>query len=47
MQCLLGGAFRELERSVAAVSRRPGLTAAELRAWYARNEPEFLGDNET
>jgi regulator of RNase E activity RraA len=37
-------AFRELERSVAAVSRRPGLTAAGLRAWYAQNEPEFLGD---
>jgi regulator of RNase E activity RraA len=40
-------AFRALERSVAAVSRRPGLTAAELRAWYAQNEPEFLGDEET
>ena len=40
-------AFRELERSVAAVSRRPGLTAAQLRAWYAENEPEFLGDEET
>jgi regulator of RNase E activity RraA len=39
-------AFRELERSIAAVSRRPGLTAAELRAWYAQNEPEFLGDEE-
>jgi len=39
-------AFRELERSVAAVSRRPGLTVAELRAWYAANEPEFLGDEE-
>ena len=39
-------AFRELERSIAEVSRRPGLTAAELRAWYASNEPEFLGDEE-
>ncbi len=39
-------AFRELERSVAEVSRRPGLTAKELRAWYAANEPEFLGDEE-
>lgn len=36
-------AFRELERSVAEVSRRPGLTAKELRAWYAAFEPEFLG----
>jgi regulator of RNase E activity RraA len=39
-------AFRDLERSVAAVSRRPGLTAAALRAWYAQNEPEFLGDED-
>jgi regulator of RNase E activity RraA len=39
-------AFRELERSVAAVSRRPNLTVAELRAWYAQNEPEFLGSEE-
>ena len=38
--------FRALERSVAEVSRRPGLTAAQLRAWYASNEPEFLGDEE-
>ena len=37
-------AFRELERSVAETIRRPGLTVAELRAWYAANEPEFLGD---
>ena len=37
-------AFRELERSVAAMIRKPGLTAKELRAWYAANEPEFLGD---
>ena len=49
VQVVLDGmaAFRELERSVAEVSRRPGLTAAELRAWYAANEPEFLGDEET
>jgi len=39
-------AFRTLERSVAEVIARPGLTAAELRAWYAANEPEFLGDEE-
>ena len=39
-------AFRELERSIAEVSRRPGLTAKALRAWYAANEPEFLGDDE-
>ena len=28
------------------IARKPGLTAAELRAWYASNEPEFLGDEE-
>ena len=39
-------AFRALERSAAAIIRKPGLTAAELRAWYAANEPEFLGDKE-
>ncbi len=22
---------------------RPGLTVAQMRAWYAENEPEFLG----
>jgi regulator of RNase E activity RraA len=38
--------FRALERSAAAIARKPGLTAAELRAWYASNEPEFLGDEE-
>ena len=37
-------AFRALERSAAETINRPGLTAAELRAWYAANEPEFLGD---
>jgi regulator of RNase E activity RraA len=39
-------AFRALERSAAETINRPGLTAAELRAWYASNEPEFLGDAE-
>jgi regulator of RNase E activity RraA len=39
-------AFRALERSAAETINRPGLTAAELRAWYAANEPEFLGDEE-
>jgi regulator of RNase E activity RraA len=37
-------AFRELERSIAELLRKPGLTARELREWYAKNEPEFLGD---
>jgi regulator of RNase E activity RraA len=37
-------AFRTLERSVAELLDRPGLTAADLRRWYAENEPEFLGD---
>ena len=37
-------AFRELERSPGFI-RKPGLTAKELRAWYAANEPEFLGDD--
>jgi hypothetical protein len=40
------GPFRELERSAAAIISKPGLTARELRAWYASNEPEFLGDEE-
>ncbi len=39
-------AFRALERSAAAIIFKPGLTAKELRAWYAANEPEFLGDTE-
>lgn len=38
--------FRALERSAAAIARKPGLTAAELRAWYASSEPEFLGDEQ-
>jgi 4-hydroxy-4-methyl-2-oxoglutarate aldolase len=38
-------AFRALERSAAEIIRKPGLTARELRAWYAANEPEFLGDD--
>jgi regulator of RNase E activity RraA len=37
--------FRALERSQSAIARTPGLTAAGLRAWYAANEPEALGDN--
>jgi regulator of RNase E activity RraA len=37
-------AFRELERGMNTKAREPGLTAAGLRAWYAANEPEFLGD---
>ena len=41
------GAFRQLERSAAAIIGKPGLTAKELRAWYAANEPEFLGDEES
>ncbi len=46
VQVVLDGmaAFRELERSIAEISRRPGLTAKQLRAWYAEFEPEFLGD---
>ena len=40
-------AFRALERSAAAIIHKPGLTARELRAWYAANEPEFLGDKST
>jgi regulator of RNase E activity RraA len=38
-------AFRALERSVQDLLRTPGLTAKQLRAWYAANEPEFLGDD--
>jgi regulator of RNase E activity RraA len=37
--------FRALERSAAEIIHKPGLTAKELRAWYAANEPEFLGDD--
>ncbi|MBM4408071.1 MAG: hypothetical protein FJ038_05590 [Chloroflexi bacterium] len=48
LQAVIDGipAFRALERSAAETINRPGLTAAELRAWYAANEPEFLGDEE-
>jgi hypothetical protein len=38
--------FRALEASVAELLDRPGLTAAEMRAWYAANEPAFLGGEE-
>ena len=37
--------FRALERSQSAIARTPGLTAAQLRAWYAANEPEALGES--
>jgi len=49
VQTIIDGmpAFRALERSAAAMIFKPGLTAAELRAWYAANEPEFLGDEES
>jgi regulator of RNase E activity RraA len=39
-------AFRALERSMSEMLDRPGLTAADIRRWYADNEPEFLGDDE-
>ena len=35
--------FRALEASVAELLDRPGLTAAQMRAWYEENEPAFLG----
>jgi regulator of RNase E activity RraA len=35
--------FQRLERSMQELLARPGLTVAQLRAWYAENEPEFLG----
>ena len=35
--------FKRLERSMQELLATPGLTVAELRAWYAANEPEFLG----
>jgi regulator of RNase E activity RraA len=38
--------FMALERSMQAMVREPGLTAARMRAWYERNEPEFLGGDE-
>lgn len=39
--------FRALEASVAELLDRPGLTAAEMRAWYAEHEPAFLGGDES
>ena len=38
--------FRALEASVTALLDTPGLTAAQIRAWYAANEPAFLGGDE-
>jgi regulator of RNase E activity RraA len=35
--------FLRLERSMQSMLEEPGLTVARLRAWYAENEPEFLG----
>jgi 4-hydroxy-4-methyl-2-oxoglutarate aldolase len=35
--------FKKLERSMQELLSRPGLTVAQMRAWYAENEPEFLG----
>jgi 4-hydroxy-4-methyl-2-oxoglutarate aldolase len=39
-------AFRALESSMVAMLDVPGVTAADIRAWYAANEPEFLGGDE-
>ena len=39
--------FRALEASVAALLDTPGLTAAQMRAWYVANEPAFLGGDES
>ena len=39
--------FRALEASVAELLDRPRLTAAQMRAWYAENEPAFLGGEES
>ncbi len=39
--------FRALEASVAMLLDSPGITAAEIRAWYAANEPAFLGGDES
>ena len=39
--------FRALEASVAELLDRPGLTAAQMRAWYEQNEPAFLGGDES
>ena len=38
--------FRALEASVARLLDTPGLTVAQIRAWYAANEPAFLGGDE-
>ena len=35
--------FLRLERSMQEMLSRPGMNVARLRAWYAANEPEFLG----
>ena len=35
--------FKRLERSMQEMLATPGLTVAAMRAWYAENEPEFLG----
>jgi 4-hydroxy-4-methyl-2-oxoglutarate aldolase len=35
--------FQALERSMQELLARPGLTVADMREWYAANEPEFLG----
>lgn len=39
-------AFRALESSMVAMLDVPGVTAADIRNWYAANEPEFLGGDE-
>lgn len=39
-------AFRALESSMVAMLDVPGVSAADIRAWYAANEPEFLGGDE-
>lgn len=38
--------FRALEASVTRMLDVPGQTAAGMRAWYAANEPAFLGGDE-
>jgi regulator of RNase E activity RraA len=35
--------FLRLERSMQEVLSQPGMNVSRLRAWYAENEPEFLG----
>ena len=39
--------FRALEAAVTELLNRPGLTAAQMRAWYQENEPAFLGGEES